>query len=552
MTTRARLPIGLTILETLRDPKLLGHVFGALSWRVWVALAAVAWGLGYGLSADEQELAAALIGARPLPRARVRELWIIASRRAGKSIFAAALAIFLAAFQTYPLAPGEVGTVIVISPSQKQSRVIKRYISGLMHSSPLLRSLIANETADEIVLTNGHVIEMVTASKVAPRGRTLIAVIVDEGAFLPVDDSAAEPLSEILTACRPGLATTDGLLVIIGSPYAQQGPMFETFTRHFGQDSDVLVVKGASQQFNPTIKDTVITQALETDPSAARAEWLGEFRADLEGYITREAAEAVRASGRIELAPVPGVRYRAVLDFAGGTLGGDSAAMGIAHSETRERRQIEVVDVIREVRPPFSPADVCRDFAGVLHAYGCSVAEADRWAGGFPVEAMSKFGVRLVPCERVKSEIYADALGVINSRACELPDVPRLFAQLVALERRTGRGGRDAIDHPPGGHDDLVNAALGSVVSGLTPEPGFVGYMRSKAEGAAIAGPVPALEVEPADEDARVLAHQQCRLLAHRPATIVDGDRLRCSKCGAIVGRPSDEPTPPIVRSYPL
>jgi hypothetical protein len=39
-----------------------------------------------------------------------------------------------------------------------------------------------------------------------------------------------------------------------------------------------------------------------------------------------------------------------------------------------------------------------------------------------------------------------------------------LVAQLVGLERRTTRGGRDSIDHAPGAHDDLANAAMGSLV----------------------------------------------------------------------------------------
>jgi len=42
-----------------------------------------------------------------------------------------------------------------------------------------------------------------------------------------------------------------------------------------------------------------------------------------------------------------------------------------------------------------------------------------------------------------------------------MPDEPRLVAQIVGLERRTARGGRDTIDHAPGAHDDLANAALG-------------------------------------------------------------------------------------------
>src|SRR5262249_40496565 len=39
---------------------------------------------------------------------------------------------------------------------------------------------------------------------------------------------------------------------------------------------------------------------------------------------------------------------------------------------------------------------------------------------------------------------------------------PRLVAELCGLERRTAWGGRDSIDHGPGGHDDLANAVAGS------------------------------------------------------------------------------------------
>jgi hypothetical protein len=36
-----------------------------------------------------------------------------------------------------------------------------------------------------------------------------------------------------------------------------------------------------------------------------------------------------------------------------------------------------------------------------------------------------------------------------------------VIAQLVGLERRTARSGRDSIDHAPGGHDDLSNVIAG-------------------------------------------------------------------------------------------
>src|SRR5262249_39681683 len=65
------------------------------------------------------------------------------------------------------------------------------------------------------------------------------------------------------------------------------------------------------------------------------------------------------------------------------------------------------------------------------------------------------------PAAKPKSDLYRDLLPLINSRRLDLLDEPRLIAQLVGLERRTARGGRDSIDHAPGAHDDLANAVAG-------------------------------------------------------------------------------------------
>ncbi len=51
-------------------------------------------------------------------------------------------------------------------------------------------------------------------------------------------------------------------------------------------------------------------------------------------------------------------------------------------------------------------------------------------------------------------------------------DNARLVAQLCGLERRTMRTtGRDLIDHPPGGMDDLANACAGAVALVLRKDP---------------------------------------------------------------------------------
>src|SRR5262249_32943467 len=66
---------------------------------------------------------------------------------------------------------------------------------------------------------------------------------------------------------------------------------------------------------------------------------------------------------------------------------------------------------------------------------------------------------------RPKSELYRELLPLVNSRRVELLDHPRLISQLLGLERRTARGGKDSIDHAPNAHDDLVNAVAGALVA---------------------------------------------------------------------------------------
>ena len=151
-----------------------------------------------------------------------------------------------------------------------------------------------------------------------------------------------------------------------------------------------------------------------------------------------------------------------------GGSGQDSATLAIAHTEKRDEQQVAVLDAVREVRPPFSPEQACQDFADDSKRYRITVATADRYAGDFPAEQMRKRGVTVKPSEHTKSEIYKAFLPRLNSGQVELLDVPRLHAQLTGLERRVARGGRESIDHSPGGHDDLINAAAGAMVLAAT------------------------------------------------------------------------------------
>src|SRR5690242_21313149 len=116
-----------------------------------------------------------------------------------------------------------------------------------------------------------------------------------------------------------------------------------------------------------------------------------------------------------------------------------------------------VLDLIRELRPPSSPEGVASEFADVLKSYAITAVKGDRYAGEWPREQFRKHGIRYEPSEDPKSNMYQNLLPMLNSGKVELLGSRRLLAQLVGLERRVSRAGRDSIDHAPGGHDDVAN-----------------------------------------------------------------------------------------------
>jgi hypothetical protein len=155
--------------------------------------------------------------------------------------------------------------------------------------------------------------------------------------------------------------------------------------------------------------------------------------------------------------------YRAFVDVAGGS-GADSMTLAVAHAEPRGDASVAMLDLLREVRPPFSPEATVAEFAMVLRTYGVAEVVGDRYAGDWPREQFRRHGIEYVPSTRSKSDIYREVLPLINAGRVELLDHERLLQQLASLERRVARGGRDTVDHAPGSHDDVANAVCGALL----------------------------------------------------------------------------------------
>jgi len=444
----------------LGDPDLFGTIFTGPSFDAWcVMLIAL---VGETLLPAELTIFTALTGREREPRCLVDEAWFIVGRRGGKTRAATLLAAYIAALcdHTDVLAPGERATLPIMSASMWQAAKALQYLDGIFSHVPALKQLVTGQTVDTISLSNGVDIECRPASFRTIRGATAIAVVCDELAFWRSEETSRNPDREILNAARPALATTGGPLVVISTAYDQRGELPATFRSAYGAKGDplILVAKAGSRTMNPTLPQRVVDRAYERDPLSARSEYDSEFRTDISGFADATLIEAAVERGVHVRAPLPFVHYVAFTDPSGGS--SDSMTLGIGHVE----KDRYVLDFLAERRAPFSPDSVIMEFVGALKQYRVGTVSGDRYAGEWPREAFAKQGVAYAPAEQNKSDIYLAFLPLLNSGRVALLDNARAIAQLTSLERRTARGGRDSVDHPPGSHDDVANSAAGVLV----------------------------------------------------------------------------------------
>ncbi|MER8972145.1 terminase family protein [Mesorhizobium sp. M0800] len=452
----------MSILAASADPNLFGKWFRDRStWQVWFAFLAAL----FGLPMDEEQ--AALYrqhtGRTALPTTASSEAWLVVGRRGGKSFVMALVAVYLACFRQYRqhLQPGERATILVIAADRKQARTIMRYVDGLLTHIPILRSMVQNQTSESVDLNNAVTIEVGTASHRSTRGYTFAAVLCDEIAFWRTDDSA-EPDYAILDAIRPGMATIPGaMLICASSPYARRGALWDAHRRHWAVEGAPLVWRAATREMNPSVPQSVVDDATERDAASARAEYMAEFRADMEMLLTREAVAACVSPGIRERGPVPRCRYFAFVDPSGGS--SDSMTLAIAHCEGDD----VILDAVKEAVPPFSPEAVVAEFAKLVHSYGAREVTGDRYGGEFPRELFRRYGLTYRLADKTRSDLYLSLVPAMNSGRARLLDLRKVENQLVGLERRTSRGGRDIVDHAPGAHDDVANAVAGALVGAL-------------------------------------------------------------------------------------
>jgi hypothetical protein len=429
------------------------------SWTTWFSVGKAVY--AEPLSRAERRAFAKVSGDRAPPRKKVREFVAAISRRAGKGRMVAAMATYEAALVDHSdhLAPGETGIVGIISPTRSQAKVVQNYCLGFLQASPVLRDEVASVTDDEIRLKNGVVIATLVADYRSLRGRTLLLAILDEAGFLPDETSAASDI-EAARALRPALTTTGGTLYVISSPYRRSGLLFQRHRDYFGENDDrILVVSGASTDFNPTLDVSEIDAARADDPEGVTAEYDGQFRRDSASFLDEASIEAaIDRSRPLELGPKPGIVYFAFIDVSGG-VGRDSYTISIVHREG----DLLIVDLVRGSIGRVNPFAITEQYAALCKEYRIRFVTGDSYGQEWVAEAWRKAGISFRDSDVNKSEIFVESIVYFTRNLVRMPDHSKLLRELRLLQRKPQSSGKDKVDHPRGGHDDYPNAVCGAL-----------------------------------------------------------------------------------------
>jgi len=408
---------------------------------------------------------------KPLNDLSVRVI-MACGRQVGKTEMAAIKGLYFAVMN-----PNTV--TLIISPTQRQSGILFRRMKRFVNINSQLpeerripiATFIRRETQTVIEFENGSEIHSLPAAEDGSniRGFTAHFIIIDEGAY--IDD-------RVFSTISPMLATTNGKLLLLGSPNGVNN----FFYKAFSDDKLRFIHYHVTSYENPLIDKNYLENEKDSLSDVEfRQEYMGEFLETVGVMFPLKTVENCMKrdwSRRTEPLPI----YSYYLGFDPARFGEDDA-VGIILEKRPD------YGVLKGTVTPFSVADFIEmrgkslsvqvDTIQNLHrvwkfntividstAIGTGVSEP-LVNEGLPVEPLS-FTIK------IKQDLYFNLLRLMESNQIILPNNMKLKKQFVELRQERQEGtGLTKIYHPRQGHDDFVTATALAVwgASARKPQP---------------------------------------------------------------------------------
>lgn len=476
----------------------------------------VADGLPLGELAEDENVVASLGGedaVATLPGCRPKEFYLVAAIRGGKSLLCAVLALQIAlTIDLSHLGPLEVARVSVVSLDIDKAEVVMGHLMGalLREGGILGEYLVASPkpTSERVRVRrdDGRIVEIVVAAGKRGGGslvsRWTVCAIFDEACrMLGASDGVVnfDDMRRSVVA-RLGLLK-GGMLVVVSSPWAAQGPVYEAVQTHFGRPSKQLVLMRATgPQLNPAVWTHEAVEELRASGNEASYlnDCLGEFVDPDTSFFTD--AELRRCARDVPLvrAPEPGVEYTAAMD---GATRGNAWTLVIVGKEEVGEENVEsryFVALNRQWKGtrlhPLRAKDVFAEIAAELERYGLTEVHSDAWGADLMIQWGEVCGVTVTQDDanattrekrwlNLKTRV---TMGRTAPGGIELSPDPILRQDLVSTRKRLKPGGGVKFEHPvthDGRHADYA-PALVLAVEKSSSSPGWISAMRkARANG---------------------------------------------------------------------
>jgi len=351
------------------------------------------------------------------------ELYILASRQAGKSTVAAALALHAA--YAWPER-----TVLLIAPTLRQSSELSAKVRSL---ATKLGLVLAGESALRLELSNRSRVIALPGAQEGIRGYSAHLVVLDEAAWIP---------DELYQAARPMLAVTGGRLVAISTPYGMRGWFYRAWAEERGERIRVTAY----------------------DIPRIRSEFLEAERRALGDWAFRQEylAEFLEAGGAI---PEELIQRATVLEGPESPQAGRVYAAGLDLARLADWSSLSILDVtelpyrlVHQERWQGEWSYTEARVLGVLERYQARLT-VDATGVGDPVyERLRRAWPQTHPFRftaQSKQQLVNELrLSLAEERLQLYPD-PTLLAELRALQARQTAYGV-SYEAPSGAHDDTV------------------------------------------------------------------------------------------------
>ena len=145
------------------------------------------------------------------------------SRQLGKTWGMALKVIHLSL--TKPLAwdPYEEYVTMLIAPTQRQSQIMFNRVKGIIESNDILNDSVEKKIQTEIRFKNGSVIYNFPVGETGDRvrGFSIHHLIADEAAYIP---------EQVFISLEPSLASTDGTITLISTPWGRFGYFYNAIS----------------------------------------------------------------------------------------------------------------------------------------------------------------------------------------------------------------------------------------------------------------------------------------------------------------------------------